>query len=113
MWYAIATARLPSTGVANLATSDDGAPSSWRSYSMAIRQSTPSIPMPSPTGVVDTPVTVASVIAPADRSAPVNHSGVTSAGDVGYEREPIGSPSQLPASPRGRRYILSGAANRR
>src|SRR3954447_5285564 len=68
---------------------------------MAMRHSTPSIPMPSPTGVVDTPVTLASVIAPAARNAPVNHSGVTSAGDVGYvrllmESGPLTSPCRPP-----------------
>src|SRR4051794_6380939 len=103
MWYAIATARLLSTCVANLATSDFGAPLSSRSYPIAMRHSTPSIPMPSPTGVVDTLVTLASVIAPAARSAPVNHSGVTSAGDVGYVRLLMdsGPHSSVAGLPRG------------
>src|SRR4051812_41992099 len=100
MWYAIATARLLSTGVANLATTDVGAPWSARSNSISTRHSTPSMPMPSPTGVVATPVTIESPIAPAARSAPVIHSGVTSAGDVGYERVLMGSPPRRRRPPR-------------
>src|SRR4051794_3408858 len=102
MWYAIATARLLSTGVANLATSEAGAPSSTWSYSTAMRHSTPSMPMPSPTGVVDRLVTVESWISPAARSAPVSHSGVSSAGDVGYGRVLMGSLLGIDL-PRGRR----------
>src|SRR5215213_2530418 len=100
----MAIARLPSIGVANLAMIEAGASVS-SSYLSAARAITPSIPMPSPTGVVEISVTFVSLPStPAVRNSCVTHSGVSCSGWVGYERSDIGAPLQPEAEDRQARF---------